>query len=268
MSANLLHDVYRKPLSPDLEADEMILDAVPIDDPQPEADENSLLGLTELLLKHPTRMDQLARDEAKLADLLPRLLAIILVSFSVFSLALVLLLDHAGQAARPALLQKNWTAGSGPAASLWLAYTVGLVAASGVCLPSFYFFGLLVGARISVLQVTGHMMKGKASTAVMLLGILPIYVAVVLGMIVFQAPTDVLRNWLTLGLALPFVAGVWGCWALYRGFLDMADTLPACRRDRRTCFLRRLTLAWAVLYSIVTPVMIWTLWNWFAARLA
>ena len=66
--------------------------------------------------------------------------------------------------------------------------------------------GLLVGVRTSVLQVTGHVMKGKASTAVMLLGILPIYVAVVLGMVVFHAPIKDLQLALYLGLALPFVA--------------------------------------------------------------
>src|SRR5262249_33770547 len=151
----------------------------PVDEP-PNVDERSLFGILELLLKHPTRLDELARDEERQADLVPRFLAIVLVSFSSFALALVLLLHQADPIALPSLLRASWTGGVGPALSLWLAYTLGLVAASGVCLPSFYFFGLLVGVKTSVVQVTGHVMKGKASTAVMLLGILPIYVAVVL----------------------------------------------------------------------------------------
>ncbi len=268
MNAKLISEVYGRGPMFAVEEPGEILDAIPVEAPQPAIDDNSLLGLTELLLKHPARVDQLARDEARQADMLPRLLAIVLVSFSMFSLALVLLLDNAAPNALPSVIRSNWTGGWRPAVSLWAAYTIGMVAASGICLPSFYFFGLLVGVKISLLQVTGHIMKGKASTAVMLLGILPIYVAVVLGMIVFHAPNDILHNWLCVGLALPFLAGFWGAWAIYRGFLDMADTLPACRRERRTCFLRRLTVAWGAMYCAVTPVMIYTLWNYFAGRLA
>ena len=74
--------------------------------------------------------------------------------------------------------------------SLGLAYVLGLIAATGVCLPSFYFYGLLSGVRITVLQVTTHITEGMAATALMLLGLLPIYVAYVLGLIVFEAPSS------------------------------------------------------------------------------
>jgi hypothetical protein len=274
MNAKLLGQIYEacpiaesqggRPEYPE----EDIADALPAGELPPGVQEGSLLGMIELLLKHPARVDQLARDEVRQAEVLPRFLAIVLASFSVFALALVLLLEHADRAALPELLREHWSGGFGPAFSLWAAYTLGMVAASGICLPSFYFFGLLVGVRISVLQVTGHIMKGKASTAVMLLGVLPIYVAVVLGMVVFAAPVADLELVLTLGLALPFLAGLWGVHAIYRGFLAMADTLPPSRRYRRTCFLRRLTVAWAACYSIVMPVMIYTLWNFFVTRLA
>jgi hypothetical protein len=266
MNANLLHELYApSDVSP---PNDVLLDASVIDQPAANVDEHSLLGLLELLLKNPTRLDELARDEQRQPELVPRFLAIVLISFSTFALALVLLLNHAERIALPTILRASWTGGVGPALSLWLAYTLGMVAASGVCLPSFYFFGLLVGVRTSVLQVTGHVMKGKASTAVMLLGILPIYVAIVLGMVVFHAPLEELRAALYLGLALPFIAGLWGVWSIYRGFLGLADTLPEARRCRRTCFLRRLTVAWAACYTVVTPVMIYTLWDYFAKHLA
>jgi hypothetical protein len=267
MNAKLLDDLYAKRSNPLALPPEVIPEVLPADEPQPDIDEHSLLGIIELLLKHPARLDQLARTEERQPELVPRFLAIVLVSFSVFALALVLLLNQAEREALPPFLRAQWTGNTGPAFSLWSAYTLGLIAATGVCLPSFYFFGLLVGVKTSVLQVTGHIMKGKASTAIMLLGILPIYVAVVLGMVVFQAATGDLQLALYLGLALPFVAGLWGVWSIYRGFLTMADTLPECRRQRRTCFLRRLTVAWAAVYSVVTPVMIWTLWNFFVTRL-
>jgi hypothetical protein len=267
MNANLVHNLYASgPADPAANTDDIPM-VEPADGPAVHVDEHSLLGLTELLLKQPLRVDALARDESRQAELIPRFLAIVFLSFSVYALGVVLLLNHAEPRALPEVLRERWSNQLGPAFSLWAAYTLGMVAASGICLPSFYFFGLLAGVRVSALQVTGHVMKGKAATAVMLLGILPIYVAVVLGMIVFRAPVDVMEVVLNAGLALPFLAGLWGVWSVYRGFQGHADSLPPCRRERRGCFLRRLTFAWAAVYSAVTPVMIYTLWNSLVSRL-
>jgi hypothetical protein len=170
--------------------------------------------------------------------------------------------------ALPDFLKPQWApGGQGPPLSLALAYTVGLVAATGVCLPSFYFYSLLAGVKVTVVQVTTQVMKGKAATAIMLMGILPIYVALVLGMIVFKAPVPELKAALYLGLVLPFVAGLAGVRSIYRGLMGLADTLPPHRRCRRECFLRRLTLSMAACYTAVTPVMIYTLWNYFVEQI-
>jgi hypothetical protein len=117
---------------------------------------------------------------------------------------------------------------------------------------------------MSFLQVAGQVVRCKASSAVMLVGILPVYVALVLGLVVFEAPAHVLELCLYLGLALPFLAGLEGVRAIYRGVLGMAETLPPERRYRRECFLRRLTLSWAAVYTAVAPVMIFRLWELFA----
>jgi hypothetical protein len=231
------------------------------EEPLVEANEHSLLGLSELLLKSPARIDRLTRDDHRQAELIPRFLIVALASFTLFSLAFILLLDSVEPTGLPPLLAAHWSRSVQPAVSLWLAYTLGLVAASGVCLPSFYFYSLLAGVRITMLEVTTHVLKGKASTAIMLVGLLPIYVAVVLGLIVFKAQPESLQSVLTLGLALPFLAGLWGVWSIYRGFLRLADTLPVSCRDQRACFLRRLTVAWAAVYTAVTPIMIYTLWE-------
>jgi hypothetical protein len=156
---------------------------------------------------------------------------------------------------------EHWSGAVRPALCLWAAYTLGLVAATGICLPSFYFYGLLAGVKITMVQVTTHVLKGKATTAIMLLGLLPIYLAVVLGLIIFRATPDALQVALGVGLVLPFLAGLWGVRSIYTGFMRLADTLPVKCRDRRACFLRRLTLAWAACYTVVSPVMIWTLWE-------
>jgi hypothetical protein len=117
---------------------------------------------------------------------------------------------------------------------------------------------------MSMAQVVGQALKGSAAHAVMLLGVLPVYVAVALGLVIFQADPLAVEGWLTFGLVLPFVTGLWGMRSIYRGVLLFADTLPPERRCRRTCFLRRLVLSWSAVYAAVSPVMIYRLWEYFA----
>ncbi len=256
--------------------DSAVLDALPCIDAEPPVEaveapaltvnEHSLLGLVELLLKAPAQLDVWTRDPSRQVELIPRLLILALASLALFSSILVLLLRAAHTQAVPFILE-NWNGSTGASVALALAYPVGMTAASGICLPTFYFFGLLAGVRISVLQVTTLVLKGKAATAVLLLGLTPIYLSVTLGMVIFHADDTAMSSALMVGLALPFLAGLWGLRSIYVGFLDLADTLPPERRCRRTCFLRRLTLAWGAVYTAVTPVMIWSLNQHLAARL-
>jgi hypothetical protein len=241
-----------------------VMDAVEIptaESPSPVIGEHSALGLAELLLKDRMQVDNLLRDDGRQVDLIPRFLVIALASFTAYAWAMVLLLHAAPTGSIPSVLAEGWSSGVRPAMGLWLAYALGLVAATGICLPSFYFYGLLAGVKISFLQVVTHCLKGQASTAIMLIGILPIYVAVALGMLIFAAPVDGQQIVLSIGLVLPFIAGLWGVYSIYHGFMRLADTLPGRCRDRRTCFLRRLTLAWVACYTAVTPLMIHALWT-------
>lgn len=230
--------------------------------------EASVLGLVELLLKEPSRVDGLARDQRRQLLLVPSLLAIGLASFSLFALALVLTLGAAPAEALPELLAERWAAHrTGSAVALWLAYALGFTLTTGVCLPSFYFYGLLAGVRISWAEVTAQMVKGQAATAVMLMGIMPVYVAAALGGIVFAAEPPVLQAVLYGGLGLPFIAGLWGVRSIYLGFLSLSDTLPPERRSQRQYWLSRLTAACGACYTAVCPVMIFTLWRYFADHL-
>lgn len=245
------------------------------------ADELSVLGLVELILKQPARLEQMIRHPALATQLAPRFLAISLASFALFGVAMALVFGAAGvwprltsfadvlhgaggwplvfaEAGGSALLS-HWL--DGGALVLIAAYAFGLVAASGVCLPSLYFYGLLAGVRLSMLDVVLHTLKSKATAAVALIGLLPIYAAVALAMVIFPAPLAIRAPVFWLGLILPFLAGLWGTWSLYRGFLQLSDTLPSDCRGQRRCFLRRLVLAWAACYSAVTPVLIFTLWQ-------
>lgn len=235
--------------------------------------------IIELVLKYPARLNRLIRDTALQAELVPRFLAIELASTTLFGIVLSIVLASAGvwpqlhpvesflKGDTHSLVkfvsttpQAAWL--SGEAVKMILAYDIGLIAALGVCLPSLYFYGLLAGVRMTMLDVVVQSIKAQTAKAVALVGILPIYVAVSLGMAVFRFPTVIVHQVLFLGLILPFIAGLWGVWSLYTGLMTLADTLPPERRCRRECFLRRLLLSWTACWTAVTPVMIYTLWEY------
>jgi hypothetical protein len=238
-----------------------------IPDVLPVSENLGMLDVVEATLKNPRRLDAVARDEARQIELLPRYLGIALFSYSAFGLAMILIVNALPPSAYPGsplpMPPARWADGTG--LGLLLAYNLGLIGATGICLPTFYFFSLLAGVRLSMLQIVGHVLRGKAATALVLMGILPIYVAVVLGLAVFEAPDEMLSGWLYFGLALPFVAGLEGVHTIYRGVAVMADTLPPERRCRRECFLRRLTLSWAACYTVVSPILIYRLWQLLSA---
>lgn len=229
--------------------------------------EDTTLGLVELLLKAPARVDELNRDIGRQADLLPRFLFIALAAYLVFSFVLVLVLqvaplpapDYAWWRVPPA----RWS--DGTALSLPLAYSISIVLAACVCLPTFYFFSLLAGAKLTGLQIVSLLGKGMAANGILLLGILPIYMAIALGMIVLHSPPTALQAVLLLGLLLPFVSGLWGLHAVYQGLLRLVEPLPAEWQCHRRCFLRRLILSWSAVYAAVLPIMIYRLWEFFAA---
>ncbi len=245
----------------------------------------NLLDLVELILKDRPRLERVIRDPALAAELIPRFLAVSLIGFTLFGVAMALVIHALGVrlelASMKAVLEGTAAgliqfeplgARSGAemvhavSAGLRLisAYDLGLIAAAGVCLPSLYFYGLLAGIPMSMARVTVHTVKAMSTTAVALVGILPIYMAFSLGAAVYHAPPVVTESVLWLGLVLPFAAGLFGVNSLYSGFMALTDSLPAERRYRRTCFLRRLVVSWAVCYTAVTPVMIYTLWEYFS----
>jgi len=242
-----------------------------------------LLDLVELILKDRPRLEKVIRDPSLAAELLPRFLAIALICFTLFGVALALVfqaigvypmlapiklaLDGTTLLNFEALDQFGTTRLFGAfarSARLIAAYDVGLIAAAGVCLPSLYFYGLLAGVPMSLARVTVHTVKAMATTAVALVGILPIYMAFSLGAAIFHAPRVLSDSILWMGLVLPFIAGLFGVRSLYFGFTALTDALPEERQSRRACFLRRLVVSWSVCYTAVTPVMIYSLWEYFA----
>ncbi len=243
--------------------------------------QNGPAGLLELILKAPEQLDQLIRDPSRQAELLPRFLAIALIGFTFFGVAMSLVLSTssvwpklfpmeayiAGREVTPLLfapasessLLTHWL--NGNAWRLIAAYALGLVAATGICLPSLYFYSLLAGVRMTMMDVVLQSLKSKAVAAVTLVGVLPIYATAGLAIAIFQLSPFWRDSLLMLGLILPFIAGTAGTYSLYRGLSGFADTMPVERREQRGCFLRRLVLSWAACYSAVSPVLIFTLWQ-------
>jgi hypothetical protein len=271
MNANVIagtcqHAIVRA--EPGEEVPEIVLPAeASVDDGTARPGEQSVLGLVELILKNPTRVDSLINHAPNRQPILiPRFLAISLASYLLFSIALAIILNTAAAEAYPHRFLRvpiiGWANSS--TVGVVAAYNLGLVGATSICLPSFYFFGLLAGLRLTMLQIVAQVLRAKATSALVLVGILPIYVAVVLGMVVFEAPASVQEYCLYVGLVLPFLAGLEGVRSIYRGALGMAQTLPPERRCRRECLLRRLTLSWAAVYTAVSPLMVYRLWEFFA----
>lgn len=262
-----------------------IVAAPPVPDPVPEisvAEDAGVLSLVEMILKAPRRLDQFIRRVDIQPVLVPKLLAISLASFALFGVALAIVFSSAQVAPRLTALDEYlgdkgsglplvrfeatagfaefWT--SGGAVQLIAAYCFGLIAATGVCLPSLYFYGLLSGIRLSMLDVVTQALKSKATSAVALLGILPMYIALAMAINIFdRLPTAFRDGVLWLGFMLPFLAGLWGTASLFHSLGALTDTLPPERCERRGCFLRRLVVSWAACYTAVSPVMIFTVWQ-------
>lgn len=243
--------------------------------------ESGSLGLLELILKAPEQLDRLIRDPARQAELLPRFLGISLVGFTFFGVSMSLVLSTstvwpqlfpmeavvAGRESTPlrfaassgTSLLTHWL--NGDALRLIAAYAVGLVAATGICLPSLYFYSLLAGVRMTMMDVVLQSLKSKAVAAVTLVGVLPIYATGGLAIAIFPMSEYWRDTVLTMGLILPFIAGTAGTYSLYRGLSGFVDTMPAERREQRGFFLQRLVLSWAACYTAVSPVLIFTLWQ-------
>ena len=143
--------------------------------------EISTLVVVELLLKDEAVLDRLLQSEPRQRELLPKFMAVAVACFAIYGIVTTGVLNgfvwhgdywlphlppaHAG----------HWSMGN-----LTTAYTLGLIAANGICLPSFYFYGLLAGLRTTMLAIAAQAIKAMASGGLALVGLLPVYLALAL----------------------------------------------------------------------------------------
>ncbi len=147
----------------------------------------------------------------------------------------------------------TWIGGC-PLLSLPIAMTAAFLLAQVVCLPSFYFYTLVSGLDASFQLVTAQALRVQARTAVLLLGVLPVYTAVVLAALVSASESG--GDIIVFGLLLPSIVGLAGVVSLYQSFQRLSHTLPIAH-TRRSGFVSRMVIAWSVAYSVVCPVALY-----------
>ncbi len=216
--------------------------------------EPTFVNLTEMTLKRPEDVRAVVKDEPSQPRAVLNLLLLGLAGISLYSAVFTAI---AALAPRVDWMPPVALADPSAARPL-LTYSIGMVGALGICLPSFYFYGLLAGVRASMLQVAAISLHALARTGVILMGLLPVYVAAILGMVVLGATEGLAYEALLMaGVLLPFLAGLSSLPVCYRGFLDLIETLPEARAAGRAPMVRLLALAWAALYTTVAPVTLW-----------
>jgi hypothetical protein len=216
--------------------------------------EPTFVNLTEMTLKRPEDVRAVVKDEPSQPRAILNLLLLGLAGISLYSVvftAIVALAPAVDWMPRVSLKDPS-------AARPLLTYAIGMVGALGICLPSFYFYGLLAGVRATMLQVVAISLHALARTGVILMGLLPVFVAAILGMVVLGATGGLAYQALMMaGVLLPFLAGLSTLPVMVRGFIDLIETIPEARAARRAPMIRLLALAWAVLYTTVAPVTLW-----------
>jgi hypothetical protein len=257
MKINLIREVY--------DDEEPVLDVLPApaaeaSPPRTEAIE-TMLGLFEVLLKAPNRLDAFVREPSLQGKLIAGFAVLTAAGFAVYGLALAAFLFAAPPGGVPGLLTPGWAGTFRSAVAVTLTYPLGLFLATLVCLPSYYYFAQLGGARLSVQAVLAHSLKGKAATTVLLLGVLPIYAIVMLGLIVLGAAPELIRGGMYVGLVLPMVVGIRGAQSIFTGLMAVVNAMPARERARRYTLPGWLVVAWGILFTVTGPLCLYEAWK-------
>lgn len=219
----------------------------------------------DLLLREKEEADALCADPDGSARLLPRFVLTGSAGVAAYAVVQASLLHMLGDRALPEV------AGHLPvpltAAMLFVAFEAGFLGSHVAGLPSYYFYALLAGIRTHSWRLVAESMRARATASVVLLGLLPVYLAGGLGLCLLTDGTyhDLTRVVVLLvGYALPFVAGLAAPATLLRSVLRLAKEQPGSRRA--TPIL--LTLAWTALFTAMAPLGVFRTLAWLASLVA
>jgi hypothetical protein len=209
--------------------------------------------LIDLLLRSPEALDAALEQPQAALSTTSRLLPLALGGLLAYGAVQGLLLTESRTAMWPTPV-----AGGIPLFSMGvvgLAYVGGFFGAQVAGLPSAWFYAALAGVRVPAARIAGEALRAQATSALVLLGLLPIYLAAGLGLTAIEHSGGMAAlKTLVIGLfgfTLPFVAGLAGVIALYRAF---GRILRAQAGEERAAGPLRLVLAWSVLFTAMAPV--------------
>lgn len=216
-------------------------------------------SLVDLLLRDRDQADRACADPATAARLLPRFIGLSALGIGAWSVVHGLLLSLSTQQLNPHGLFGAPITVTIPA--LFLAYEGALTGAQVAGLPTFSFYGLMAGFRTHAWRIATESLRARATAALVLMGLLPVYLAVGLGLVLlFPEPGGVGAAWQALvlgigGFTLPFVAGLAAPASLLRVFRKLAHEAEDGRpgQGRRPMPLL-LAMAWSAVFSVMAPL--------------
>lgn len=204
--------------------------------------------LVDLLLREPTALDDAFATAPGAAGVLPRLVYVSMGSLLAYAAVMGLL-----------------TLPTAPSFDVPLrvlyAYGGGFFGAQVAALPSAWFYALLAGIRQPAWRVAAEAMRAHATTSMVLLGVLPVYLAAALGAAVLDPFDDGPAHLLyLLGFSVPFVAGLAGTFAMYRAFGRLVQQTRQDPDAPRTPTPALLVLAWSALFTTMAPLGVYCLY--------
>lgn len=205
----------------------------------------------ELLVQHRELAAAACEHPERAARMLPRFVGVSVLGIAAYAVVQGAVLSVAQSSAQPGGLLES---GFGMRALvIFAAYAAGLFGAQVASLPSAYFYALQAGIRTHSWRIAVEAMRAQATAAVVLLGLLPVYLAAGLGVSLSGPDQDAeLLIHGMVGYTLPFVGGLVGTFGLFRAFTQIAQ---AARADSvRSPWPAMAVLAWAALFTAMAPL--------------
>ena len=211
------------------------------------------LSVYELLVRDREAAYARCSEADSAAALLPRFAAVGLLGMGAYAAALGLLhhMDHTTFYAEQPMAY---------ASKVFLAYAGSFFGTNIAALPTFYFHTLVAGIRTHGWRVSVEVMRAQATQATVMLGLLPLYFALGVGLL--QLELD--QTWTALrgmGFVLPFLCGLPGSYHLAGTFFRLARENPPVAPAQRSSAPLLLTLAWCALFAIMAPVGVIGIWH-------
>ena len=204
----------------------------------------------EAMLRDDAQVDDWVQDEANLLGTIQKLLALGVAGLFIYGLAMGIVMELA----KPEVHILGT-----PVAWVPLALVGGFMGAIAICLPSFYFYTQLAGLDASFRLITAQSLRVQARASVILLGVLPFYIAWALaGFLGIEALRTDLEIVILIGFLVPFVVGNAGLLSIYRSFRRLVHSLPITHKRRGNVVLR-MVLCWGAVVLAIAPVAIYRL---------